>query len=211
MLLTGAFAYLSAQLWLAFVVLGACLWVFGRPPAFESLREVPRELAALWLATTLMLALPRPLGVLAIVIRGEQRAYGGAGALVRGTLLEGALSVLQAPVRMIAHSIFVCAALTGLKLEWKSPPREAEDIGWHDAAGRFGWIGAAAAALGAWGLMVHPQAIVLLLPTGLPLVLAVPLTVLTSRSTLGQRLLASRLLLTPEEHSAPAVLRFTQG
>jgi membrane glycosyltransferase len=43
------------------------------------------------------------------------------------------------------------------------------------------------------------------------LVLAVPLTVLTSRSTLGQRLLARRLLLTPEEHSAPAVLQFTRG
>jgi membrane glycosyltransferase len=55
---------------------------------------------------------------------------------------------------------------------------------------------------------VHPQAIVLLLPTGLPLLLAVPLTVLTSRSTLGQRLLANRLLLTPEEHSAPPVLKF---
>jgi membrane glycosyltransferase len=211
MLLTGAFAYLSAPLWLAFVTLGACLWVFGSAPVFASLREVPRELAALWLATILMLALPRPMGVLAIVIRGEQRAYGGTGALVRGTLLEGALSVLQAPVRMIAHSLFVCAALTGLKLEWKSPPREAEDIGWGDAAGRFGWIGAAAAAVGAWGLLVHPQAIILLLPTGLPLLLAVPLTVLTSRSTLGQRLLASRLLLTPEEHSAPAVLQFIQG
>jgi membrane glycosyltransferase len=211
MLLTGAFAYLSAPLWLAFVLLGACLWIFGSTPAFGSLREVPRELAALWLVTMLMLALPRPMGVLAIVIRGEQRAYGGIGTLVRGTLLEGALSVLQAPVRMIAHSLFVCAALTGLKLEWKSPPREAEDIGWRDAAGRFGWIGATAAAVGAWGLLVHPQAIVLLLPTGLPLVLAVPLTVLTSRSSLGQRLLARRLLLTPEEHSAPAVLQFTQG
>src|SRR5438132_7954292 len=172
MLLTGAFAYLSAPLWLAFVLLGACLWVFGSTPAFASFSEVPRELAALWLATVLMLALPRPMGVLAIVIRGEQRTYGGTGTLVRGTLLEGALSVLQAPVRMIAHSLFVVAALTGLKLDWKSPPREAEDIGWHDAARRFGLIGAAAAAVGAWGLLVQPQAIVLLLPTGLPLLLA---------------------------------------
>ncbi len=211
MLLTGALAYVSAPLWLTFVLLGACLWVFGGTPAFASLREVPRELAALWLATMLMLALPRPMGMLAIVMRGEQRAYGGIATLVRGTLLEGALSVLQAPVRMIAHSLFVVAALTGLKLEWKSPPREAKDIGWRDAARRFGLIGAAAAAAGTWGLLVEPQAIVLLLPTGLPLLLAVPLTVLTSRSSLGQRLLASGLLLTPEEHSAPVVLKFMQS
>src|SRR5438445_781759 len=130
MLLTGAFSYLSAPLWLAFVLLGACLWVFGNPPAFASLRDVPRELAALWLATTLMLALPRPIGVLAIVMRREQGSYGGTSALLRGTLLEGGLSVLQAPVRMVAHTLFVVAALTGLKLDWRSPSREAEDIGW---------------------------------------------------------------------------------
>jgi membrane glycosyltransferase len=211
MLLTAVFAYVSAPLWLAFVLLGACLWVFGSSPAFESWSQVPRELAALWLVTMMMLALPRAMGVLAIVIRGEQRAYGGTGTLVRGTLLEGALSVLQAPVRMIAHSLFVVAALTGLKLDWKSPAREAEDIGWRDAARRFGLVGAAAAAVGAWGSLAHPQALLPLLPTGLPLLLAVPLTVLTSRSTLGQRLLASGLLMTPEEHTAPAVFRFMQS
>jgi membrane glycosyltransferase len=211
MLLTGAFSYLSAPLWLAFVMLGACLWTFGAAPAFASLHDVPRELAALWFATTLMLALPRLMGVLAIVIRREQRAYGGTGALLRGTLLEGGLSVLQAPVRMIAHTLFVVAALTGLKLDWKSPSREAKEIGWGDAARRFGLIGAAAAAVAGCGLLVQPQAIVLLLPTGLPLLLAVPLTVLTSRLSLGQRLLAKRLLLTPEELSAPPVLRMLPG
>jgi len=207
MLLTGAFAYLSAPMWLAFVLLGACLWAFGGLPALASLCDVPREMAALWLATTLMLALPRAMGVLAIMVRGEQRAYGGTGALLRGTLLEGALSVLQAPVRMTAHTLFVVAALTGLKLDWKSPPREAQEIGWLDAAARFGWIGAVVAGVTGWGLLLQPHAILLLLPTGLPLLLAVPLTVLTSRSALGRRLQARRLLLTPEELAAPAVLR----
>jgi len=31
------------------------------------------------------------------------------------------MAILQAPVRMLAHSLFVLIALTGLKLEWKSP------------------------------------------------------------------------------------------
>ena len=35
------------------------------------------------------------------------------------------MAVLQAPVRMLAHSLFVLVALTGMKLDWKSPPREA--------------------------------------------------------------------------------------
>jgi membrane glycosyltransferase len=151
------------------------------------------------------------MGALAIVIRGELRAYGGAGALVRGTLLEGGLSMLQAPVRMAAHTLFVVAALTGLKLHWKSPPRTAQDVGWGHAARRFGMVGAAAAALTGWCLLAQPQAAVLLLPSGLPLMLAVPLIVLTSRATIGQRLLADRVLLTPEEYSVPPVLRFSRS
>ncbi len=34
---------------------------------------------------------------------------------------------------MLAHSLFVVVALTGLKLEWKSPPREAAAVPWRHA------------------------------------------------------------------------------
>jgi len=207
MLLTGALAYLSAPLWLAFVLLGAGLWMFGGHPVFGSARELPVEMAVLWLATAVMLAMPRVMGVLAIVMTKQQRRYGGTGALVRGALLEGGLSVLQAPVRMMAHTLFVVVALTGLKLDWKSPPREANDIGWSDAGRRFAFISGGVALLAAIVLWVQPQASLWLMPMALPLLLAVPLTVLTSRSGLGQRMLANKLLLTPEEHSAPTVLR----
>ena len=42
------------------------------------------------------------------------------------------MAIVQAPVRMLAHSLFVLVALTGLKLEWKSPPREAAAVPWRD-------------------------------------------------------------------------------
>ncbi|MGY4827526.1 glucans biosynthesis glucosyltransferase MdoH [Sphaerotilaceae bacterium SBD11-9] len=207
MLLTGALAYLSAPLWLAFVLLGAGLWMFGERNLFNASQAVPIEVAGLWLTTALMLALPRVMGVLSIVMTGQQRRYGGTWALVRGAFIEGGLSVLQAPVRMMAHTLFVVVALTGLKLDWKSPPREANDIGWRDALRRFGPISVGVLGVASLLLWLQPQATLWLMPMGLPLLLAVPLTVLTSRSALGQRLLASRLLLTPEEHSAPHVLR----
>jgi len=207
MLLTGALAYLSAPLWLAFVLLGAGMWMFGDRTLFDTHEAVPIEVAGLWLATALMLALPRVMGVAAIVMAGQQRRYGGTSALVKGALLEGGLSVLQAPVRMMAHTLFVVVALTGLKLDWKSPPREANDIGWADALRRFGSVSAVVAAIVGLVLWLQPQATLWLMPMGLPLLLAVPLTVLTSRSNLGQRLLAGRLLMTPEEHTAPHVLR----
>jgi membrane glycosyltransferase len=207
MLLTGALAYLSAPLWLAFVLVGAGLWVFSGDLDPVVVRELPLAVSPLWFATALMLTLPRVLGMLAIVLRGEQRSYGGFGRLLRGTLLEGGLSVLQAPVRMMAHTIFVFVALSGLKLDWKSPPREATDIRWSDAASRFAFVGVAVAFISSLAFLVQPLAIVWLTPMILPLLLAVPLAVLTGRATIGERLLARGLLLTPEEHDTPAVLR----
>lgn len=207
MLLTGALAYLSAPLWLVSVLLGAALWMFGGVALAGEGRAVPLEIAGLWAATVLMLALPRVMGVLSIVMTGQQRRYGGTSRLVRGAFLEAGLSLLQAPVRMMAHTVFVVVALTGLKLDWKSPPREANDIGWADALQRFGLVSSVVAAIAVLVLWLQPQATLWLTPMGLPLLLAVPLAVLTSRSALGQRLLANHLLVTPEEHSAPRVLR----
>jgi membrane glycosyltransferase len=50
-----------------------------------------------------------------------------------------------------------------------------------------------------------------LMPVALPLLLATPLAVLTSRPGLGERARARGLLLTPEELGTPTVLRQTWG
>jgi membrane glycosyltransferase len=207
MLGTGAMAYLSAPLWLASVLVGAGLWLFGGHPLLGDSGALPIEIAGLWLVTVLMLMLPRVMGVAVIVMSRQQHRYGGTRALIRGAALEAGLSALQAPVRMLAHTVFVVVALTGLKLDWKSPPREANDIGWRDAVQRFGPATGVVAAGALTVLLLQPEITLWLAPMALPLLLAVPLAVLTSRSGLGQRLLAQRLLLIPEEHSAPHVLR----
>jgi membrane glycosyltransferase len=207
MLVTGALAYLSAPLWLAYVLLGVALWLFGGHPAFSADRVVPVEILALWAGTLAMLMMPRALGVVTIVLRREQALYGGTAALVRGALMEGSLSVLQAPLRMVAHTLFVIVALTGLKLDWKSPPREANDIGWADATNRFALLGVVMLAMGAAALAMEPATLLWLAPVGVPLLLAVPLAVLTSRARLGERVRQLGLLVTPEETRTPTVLR----
>ena len=207
MLLTGAMAYLSAPLWLGFVLFGAALWLLGSHAVLGLPGSVPAGASALWFVTVAMLALPRLLGVAAILMRDDERVYGGRWALLRGALVEAGLSVLIAPLRMVAHTIFVVSALTGLKLDWKSPPREASDVAWGDALHRFGPVALLALALVAVLAWVEPRAALWLAPMGLPLVMAVPLTVWTSRESLGKQALAHRLLVTPEEHSAPRVLR----
>src|SRR5262249_11543442 len=129
MLATGAMAYASAPLWLAFLALGI---VVG-PSHSLVVANLPVGLASLWGLTLSLLMLPRVLAVLAVVLRKEQRFFGGTPALVRSALLEAGLSTLQAPVRMAAHSVYVLGALTGWRMGWKSPPREALDLQWRDA------------------------------------------------------------------------------
>jgi len=179
MFATGAMAYLTGPLWLAFVVAGLASGGGGIS-------------LALWALTLLLLLLPRVLGVLGVLQRGEQGQYGGVARLVWGAVTELMLSALQAPLRMVAHSSFVIGALTGLRLDWKSPARADAAVGWHAAFARVGAL--CLAALGGLGALLlalrgraaaTPQALLQLLPLLLPLGLAAPFAVATGHPRLG--------------------------
>lgn len=206
MFVTGTMAYVSAPLWLAFLTLGTALWLTGSSVVAHWL-VMPMELAGLWLWTLCLLFLPRILGIAAVLMRGEQRQYGGVGGLLKSAVLESALAIVQAPVRMLAHSLFVIVALTGLKLEWKSPPREAAAVPWRIAAGQLAPMTLVIAALAVGIALIDAGALAWLMPVGLPLLLAIPLTVLTSQIALGNSLRDRGFLVIPEESRSPAVLR----
>jgi membrane glycosyltransferase len=206
MFVTGAMAYLSAPLWLAFLTLGTALWLSGARLVADW-NILPSELLALWGWTMCMLFLPRILGVAAVFMRGEQRQYGGGFSLLKSAALESVLAILQAPVRMLAHSLFVIIALTGLKLEWKSPPREAHAVPWSHAVRQLAPMTAVIALLGVGIALIDSSALLWLAPVGLPLALAIPLAVLTSQIGLGKAMKARRFLLIPEESWSPPVLR----
>ncbi|CAN7640819.1 MULTISPECIES: glucans biosynthesis glucosyltransferase MdoH [unclassified Variovorax] len=206
MFVTGTMAYVSAPLWLAFLTLGTALWLTGSSVVAHWL-VMPMELAGLWLWTLCLLFLPRILGIAAVLMRGEQRQYGGIGSLLKSAALESALAIVQAPVRMLAHSLFVIVALTGLKLDWKSPPREAAAVPWRIAAAQLAPMTLVIAALAVGIALIDAGALAWLMPVGLPLLLAIPLTVLTSQIALGNSLRDRGFLLIPEESRSPAVLR----
>ena len=206
MFVTGTMAYASAPLWLAFMTLGTALWLTGSNVMAHWL-SMPMELAGLWLWTLCLLFLPRVLGVLAVMLKGEQRQFGGTLALIRSAALESLMAVVQAPVRMLAHSLFVVVALTGIKLEWKSPPREANAVPWRVAASQLAPMSLVVAALAVGIALIDASALTWLMPVGLPLLLAIPLTVLTSQIALGNSLRDRGFLLIPEESRSPAVLR----
>ena len=204
MLGTGAMAYLSAPLWLAFVALGLWLWLEGAH-VLQTLPEGPAQL--LWGLTGLMLLLPRALGVGVVLFEGRQAQFGGTPALMGSALLEAVLSALQAPLRMAAHTLFVVAALTGIRLDWTSPPREATALPWRDAARPLLPLSAAAALVLAVVFWRDPAAALWLAPVALPLLLAAPLVVWGSRPALGRAVRRAGLLLTPEETAPASELR----
>ncbi len=207
MLATGAMAYLSAPIWLAYVALGAALWLMEGHVFLTPQGDLSVGVTGLWAGTLAMLALPRVLGMLAVVLKGKQRFYGGTFKLIQSSVLEAGLSALQAPLRMAAHTLFVVSALTGWAIEWKSPPREAQAVSWRAAAGYFAMPGLLALCLSAVLAWVNPPALLWLIPVGLPLLLAIPFTAWSSRIDLGERLRNLSLLLVPEESWSPSVLR----
>ncbi|MGI4779587.1 MAG: glucans biosynthesis glucosyltransferase MdoH [Janthinobacterium lividum] len=206
MFVTGTMAYASAPLWLAFLTLGTALWLSGSS-IVSNWNVLPMELAGLWLWTLILLFLPRILGITAVMMRGEQRQYGGLRGLLKSSALESALAIVQAPVRMLAHSLFVIVALTGIKLDWKSPPREAAAVPWRIAFNQLAPMSLVVCVLAVGIALIDPSALIWLMPVGLPLLLAIPLTVLTSQIALGTTLRDRGFLLVPEESRSPAVLR----
>ena len=206
MFATGAMAYLSAPLWLCFMTLGTALWLSGAP-LLADWALVPGELVSLWAWTLSMLFLPRILGVTAIFIKRQQASYGGTGSLLRSALLETLIALLQAPVRMLAHSLFVVIALTGLKLEWKSPPREAAAVPWRHALTQLAPMSGVIALLAFGIAFIDIRALVWLLPVGLPLLMSIPMAVVTSNVSIGITMRSRNYLLIPEETRSPAVLR----
>jgi membrane glycosyltransferase len=186
MFVSGALSYVASPLWLAFMALGMI-------SADEGVNHVFAGAPVLWVLTLAMLAAPRVLGVTLILRRGQAAQFGGAARLVAGSLLEALLSALQAPLRMLAHTVFVVVALTGLKLDWKSPSRDAVALPWGDALRRFGpWALPAAA-------VAYLAEVPTLAPVWLPLLLAVPLAVWTSRPEVGAWLRRLGIWLTPDE------------
>ncbi|MCW5634054.1 MAG: glucans biosynthesis glucosyltransferase MdoH, partial [Rubrivivax sp.] len=200
MFAAAAFSYLAAPLWLLFV---ACGLVLGFAPGLAGAGHAGGSTGGtggtgLWVATLALLVAPRALAVGAVWLRREQAAYGGTWRLAASAVVEMLLSALQAPLRALAHSAYVSSALTGLRLEWRSPARQADAVPWREACSRLGWLALPALALLAGGVPAWLVA--------LPLLLAVPLVVAGARPALGARIERLGLLWNPEARRPPRTL-----
>jgi len=220
--LTGVLAYASSPLWLGFLLLSTLLFAqnVGSDPTYFL---EPYQLFPVWPtanvglmltlfgATGVLLLAPKAMAVIAIVGRGEAARFGGVARLLASAFIEFLHSLLLAPVRMLFHTQFVAAALSGWRLDWKSPPRDDAATPWREAIARHGAHTLLAIA---WGVAIVVSSATFpwwLSPILGGLLAAIPLSVLTSRVQTGRALRAHALMLTPEESSEPRVLREARG
>jgi membrane glycosyltransferase len=215
--LTGVLAYASSPLWLAFLVMSS--WLFASHAGQEPTYFLePYQLFPIWPTANLALTLtlfgltavllfaPKLLSIAAIGLRGEAGRFGGAWKLVGSAAIEFLHSLLLAPVRMLFHTGFVLAAMTGWKLDWRSPPRDDAATSFREAVRRHGlhtllalvWIAVLVKSSEHFPWWLSPILAGLLL--------AIPLSVWGSRTSIGRALRRRRLLLTPEENRQPSVL-----
>ena len=216
--LTGVLAYASSPLWLSFLMLSTVLFAqhAGTDPTyfFEPYQLFPiwptanlQLMLTLFGLTGVLLLAPKMLSLLAIIVRGQAGRFGGVGRLLASAFIEFWHSLLLAPVRMLFHTQFVLAALTGWRLDWKSPPRNDASTSWRQAWARHGAHTVLAVAWIATILFTSAAFPWWLSPILTGLLFAIPLSVLSSRVKIGRALKRQGLMLTPEETRVPPILR----
>ncbi len=215
--LTGVMSYLSAPLWFLFLLLSTVLLathVLVEPQYFVQPHQLfpiwpqwqPLKALGLLAATAVLLFLPKILAVLRLM-GAEAVHYGGRLRLLGSLLLETLVSMLMAPVRMLFHTRFIVAAFAGSQARWQSPARDNAGTRWSEALRAHGsqtLLGVVWTALVAY---LNPSFLGWMLPILGAWMLAVPVSVLSSRVALRSGRRQSAWFGIPEERREPAVLR----
>jgi membrane glycosyltransferase len=212
-LLTGIGSYLTAPLWLIFLVVGLLISLqahFVRPEyfpkGFSLFPSWPAQdpVLAAWVfaATMGLLIVPKLLAYLVLISQRKQRVlFAGGIRVLAGILVETVLAALIAPSMMIFQSGAVAEILLGRDAGWQVQRRSNGGI---DRGEIYRRLAAPTLCGTVMGLSAYAVSIPLLLwmsPIIIGLALAVPIGLLTSsRSRTG------RLFATPEDNDPPPVL-----
>lgn len=217
-LLTGIGSYVTAPLWLAFLLLGIMISLqaqFIRPEYFprgatlfpEWPAQDPVRAAYVFAGTMAMLVLPKLLGYLAMLPRRHDRR--GIGGAIRGfisVVVEIVISALIAPVMMLMQVRAVIEILMGRDAGWSAQRRDDGSLTSADFIRQYTFPTLLGLLLGAGAYAVSTPLLLWMSPVVVGLVLAIPVASMTARSSIGRGLRRVGILLTPEEREPPPVL-----
>ncbi|HET6196706.1 MAG TPA: glucans biosynthesis glucosyltransferase MdoH, partial [Acetobacteraceae bacterium] len=210
-LLTGIGSYITAPLWLLFILTGILIAVqarFVQPDYFPQGKSlfpqwpVVDPVRAMWMfvATMALLLVPKLLGGIAVLLRRRDRHGFGLPRLVAGILFETLIAGLLAPVVMITQTIDVVAILLGRDSGWNAQRRGDGAIPARETQRLYRRHTVLGLLLGATAWAVSLSLALWMLPVILGLALAIPLALLTGRRH------AAGVLRTPEDLDPPPVV-----
>ena len=207
----GAMGYLMSPIWFALLVMWAVIGMgeersvltYFSPsnPLFPTWPDVDDGQHVLVIILVYaMLLLPKLMGIGALRLAGDQfAAYGGVGRFGLSFVTEVCLSVIYAPVLMVQQMIAVFRTAFGLQKGWSPQTRE----GGHYGLGTLVQFHALETVVGALLMLgiVTGFVSVWLMPIGLSLALAVPLSALSGFSFRRP----GALMATRDEYVEPAI------
>lgn len=181
-LLVGASAYCTSPLWLALilVVLGGALAGAWPPSAI-----LPS--GGLLTLTVVLLFGPKLLAMLwAMADPARRIGFGGAACMVRGVLVDIALSILMAPVSMLTQTINLLGILLGRKSNWNGQTRDRDGMAMSSAIWLFKYHIMLGGALTVLAIRAGTS-VGWIMPVVAGLVLAPFLAAFTARKDLGDK------------------------
>ena len=214
-LLTGIGSYLTAPLWLIFLVSGILVSLqaqFVRPEYFPKgyslFPQWPAQdpILAAWVfvGTMGMLIAPKLLAFLVLLTdRDTRKKFGGGFRVLAGIIVETILSGLTAPVMMIFQSSAVSEILLGRDAGWQVQRRDDGGVSHRDTIRNYAAPTLFGIAMAASAYAVSLPLLLWMMPVILGLLLAIPIAMLSSSAGSGR---STGLFKTPEQTAPPGVL-----
>ncbi len=214
-LLMGATSYLMSLVWASSLVVGIVLALQGQqmiPSYFIDEKTLfpvwpvtdPGAALRLFFATMLIVLMPKFLG-LALELKRVHQAREALGSVraVMGVVTETLFSILLSPILMVTQTAAVFQVIFGIDSGWRAQSRDGAGITFADAVRYHRWHMLIGVAMGFACYEASALVLAWMSPVIVGLVLAAPLSWLTSRP--ASRTLRS-LLSTRDGRTPPAIV-----
>lgn len=219
--LIGIMSYVSSPIWLCFMLVGIAA-ALGRAfippdyfpvgyslfptwPIFDKFGTI-----ALFLLSMFMLFFPKFLGLAVYILQNRSKDIDGVFSAIKSVFAEIIFSILSAPVMMMFQSKFVFDILLGRAVGWNTQNRDETGTPWKFAVKIHFWH----TVLGILAAVVVWKYVNVLfwwtLPVTLGLALSIPLSVLSSRESVGMWAKKHKYFVIPEEINVPSILEKAQ-
>ena len=216
----GAASYLISAIWALSLLVGLVLALQGQqiiPSYFQDAKTLfpiwpvidPGAALRLFLATLAVVLLPKGLGLILEWKRARnERDIGHALRATIGVAYETVFSMLIAPILMLTQTVGSFQIFAGLDSGWKAQKRDDGALHFEDAMRFARWHTAIGMIVAAIAWTVSPGLLAWMAPVVLGLVLAGPVSWLTSRRV-GR--FASWALATSVQRAPPPILKAVEA